>query len=81
MFSLRLAGVSFALTFAVACGSDYSATPTTPSPAPAPAPGGATSAIAIQVGAEALADRAYAPAEQIVAPGTTITWTNNDSII
>jgi plastocyanin len=80
MFSLRLAGVSFALMFAVACGSDYSAPPTTPSPAPAPAPGGATSAVAIQVGAEALADRAYAPAEQIVAPGTTITWTNNDSV-
>ena len=32
MFSLPLAGVSFALTTAVACGSDYSTPPTTRSP-------------------------------------------------
>jgi plastocyanin len=80
MFSLRLTGVSFVLMFAIACGSDSSTPPTTPSPAPAPAPGGATSAVAIQAGAEALADRAYAPAESFVAPGTTITWTNGDSV-
>jgi plastocyanin len=80
MLWLRLAGVSFALMCAVACGSDSSTPPTTPSPAPGPAPGGAASAVAIQAGAEALADRAYAPAELIVAPGTTITWTNSDSV-
>jgi plastocyanin len=79
MFSLRLAGVSVALMFVVACGSDYSTPPTTPSPAPL-APGGATSPVAIQVGAEVLAARAYAPAELVVAPGTTTTWTNNDSV-
>jgi plastocyanin len=82
MFSLRLAGVSLALMVAVACGSDYSTPPTTPSPtpAPAPAPGGTTSAVIIQAGAEALANRAYAPAELSVDLGTTITWTNNDSV-
>jgi plastocyanin len=82
MFSLRLAGVSFALMVAVACGSDSSTPPTTPSPtpAPAPAPGGTTSAVTIQAGAEALGNRAYAPAELTVDLGTTITWTNNDSV-
>ena len=81
MFSLRLTGVSFALIIAVACGSDYSAPPTTPSPTPAPAPtsGGPTSTVAIQAGAEALGNRAYAPAELNVAVGTSVTWTNNDS--
>lgn len=80
MFSLRLAGVSFALMIAVACGSDYSTPPTTPSPAPAPAPpGGAASAVTIQARAEALGNRAYAPAELDVAVGTSLTWTNNDS--
>jgi plastocyanin len=84
MFPSRLAGVSFALIFAVACGSDYSPSPTTPSPTtpsptPAPAPGGVTSPVSIQAGAESLADRAYAPAELNVAVGTTITWTNDDT--
>lgn len=81
MFSLRLAGVSFALMFAVACGNDYSTPPATPSPtpAPSPAPGGTTSAIAIQAGAEALGSRAYAPPELNIAVGTSVTWTNNDS--
>jgi plastocyanin len=79
MFSLRLAGVSFALLLAVACGSDDSAPPTTPSPIAAPTSGGATSAVTIQPGAEALGNRAYAPAELNVAVGTIVTWTNSDS--
>lgn len=81
MFPLRLAGVSFALMLAVACGSDYSTPPSTPSPtpAPAPAPGGPTSTVSIQPGAEALGNRAYAPADLNVAVGTSVTWTNNDS--
>jgi plastocyanin len=81
MFSLRLAGVSFALMVAVACGSDYSTPPTTPSPTPTPAPTpSGTSAVSVQAGAEALGNRAYAPAELTVDLGTTITWTNNDSV-
>jgi plastocyanin len=80
MFSLRLAGVSFALMFAVACGNDNSTPPTIPSPTPTPAPGGATSAVTIQAGAEALGNRACAPAELTVDLGTTIAWTNNDSV-
>jgi plastocyanin len=81
MFSLRLTGVSFVLIIAVACGTDYSTPPTTPSPTPAPGPtpGGPISAVAIQAGAEALGNRAYAPAELNVAVGTGVTWTNNDS--
>lgn len=83
MISLRLAGVSLALIVAAACGSDYSTPPTapspTPAPAPAPTPGGAASAVTIQAGAEALGNRAYAPADLNVAVGTTVTWTNDDS--
>lgn len=81
MFSSRLAGVSLALIVAVGCGSDYSPPPTSPSPSPspAPAPGGTAASVSIQAGAEALANRAYAPAELDVAVGTTVTWSNDDS--
>ena len=51
----------------------------TPAPAPAPAPA-PTAAIAIPVGAQSLGNRAFIPAELRVAPGTTVTWTNTDSI-
>ena len=80
MFSLRFAGVCFALLFTIACGSDYSAPPTTPSaPSPTPAPGEQTESVSIPVGAESLGNRAYIPNELNVATGTTVTWTNTDS--
>ena len=80
MFSLRLAGVSFAMFVCSPCGSSYSSPPTTPSPTPAPPPGGAASAITIQVGASALGSRAYSPPDLSVAVGTVVTWTNSDSV-
>jgi len=80
MFSLRLALVSAALMFAIACGG-YSAPSTAPSPmpSPTPSPGVPSSSVVIPVGAESLGNRAYMPAELNVAVGTTVTWMNTDS--
>jgi plastocyanin len=36
--------------------------------------------VAIPAGAEFLGNRAYAPDEVTVAVGTTVTWTNTDSV-
>jgi plastocyanin len=86
MLSLRLAVVSTILVFAIACGSGSSTpspspTPTpTPTPSPTPAPGGASSSVTIPVGAESLGDRAYTPDDLNVTVGTTVTWTNTDSV-
>src|SRR5262245_30716403 len=68
---------------AIACGSGYSSPSTpTPSPAPTPAPtqGGPSSAITIPMGAQVLGNRAFNPADLEVAVGTTVTWTNTDSV-
>ncbi|MGE0815500.1 MAG: plastocyanin/azurin family copper-binding protein [Vicinamibacterales bacterium] len=79
MRSLHLAAVSVAVLLA-ACGTDYSAAPTAPSSAPDPTSGGPTSAIAILQGAESLGSRAFAPPDLTVDAGTTIAWTNDDSV-
>ena len=82
MLSLRLVVALLVLMAAAACGDSSSPPPTapspTPSPAPAPAPGGQTSSVTIPVGAAALGDRAFVPAELNVAVGTRVTWTNAD---
>jgi plastocyanin len=80
MSSLRLTVVSAILMFAAACGSDYSSPPASPSPTPSPTPGGPSSSVAIPAGAESLGNRAYMPDELDVAVGTTVTWTNTDSV-
>ena len=82
MLSLRLTVVSAVLMSAIACGGDYSPPPAGPSPAPAPSPtpAGPSSSVTIPVGAEALGNRAYAPDPLNVAVGTTVTWTNTDSV-
>jgi plastocyanin len=36
--------------------------------------------VTIQRGAETLGNRAYAPDDLTVATGTTVTWTNTDSV-
>jgi len=85
---LRLATVSIFLVFTIACGGGYSSPSTTPSPVPAPAPalspspapGGSSSSVAIPVGASTLGNRAFTPDDLDVAAGTTVTWTNTDSI-
>lgn len=57
-----------------ACGS--SSSPSSPSPAPS---GGANS-VSVPVNASTLGSSAYAPNPITVTSGTTVTWTNNDSI-
>lgn len=82
MLSLRLSVVSTILVFAAACGGYSSPAPISPSPTPSPtpAPGAPSSAVVIPVGAQALGNRAFMPGELSITTGTTVTWTNNDSI-
>jgi plastocyanin len=80
MFTLRLAVVSTAVALSIACGGSYSSSPASPSPSPSPSPGGASTAVTIQRGAETLGNRAFAPDDLTVATGTTVTWTNTDSV-
>ena len=82
MVSFRLAIISAVLLVAIGCGNGYSTPSTAPSPVSSPTPpaGGASSAIAIPVGASLLGNRAYAPDDVTVAVGTTVTWTNTDSV-
>lgn len=88
MVTLRLAAASLVLMTAVACGDSYSSpspAPTpmpapSPTPAPSPAPVGTTSSVSIPMGASTLGNRAFSPAELTIAVGTTVTWTNTDSV-
>src|SRR5262245_1869808 len=80
MLSLRLAVISAVLMSAIACGGDSSSAPNAPSPTPSPTPGGPSSSVSIPVGASTLGKAAYAPDEVSVAVGTTVTWTNTDSV-
>lgn len=81
MFSTRLALIAAVSMLAVACGSDYSSPSTpAPTPVPVPAPGGASTAVSIPVGAEVLGNRAFSPGNLEVDAGTTVTWTNTDSV-
>jgi plastocyanin len=61
------------------CGSSSSPSPA-PSTTPPPAATGASAAVSIPSGARTLTTTAFAPNPLIVAVGTTVTWTNNDSI-
>jgi plastocyanin len=82
MLSKRFALVVLALIVTAACGG-YSSSPSTapsPSPTPSPSPGGSSSSVAIPVGAESLGNRAFSPDELNVSVGTTVTWTNGDSV-
>ena len=76
MLSVRLVVVSIVLTLAIACGGDYSS----PATAPSPTPAGPVASVVIPAGAEVLGKTAYAPDEVDVAPGTTVTWMNTDSV-
>jgi plastocyanin len=82
MLSLRLLVVAAILMFAIACGDTSSPSSPSPSPTPSPAPtgGGSSSAVTIPVGAASLGNRAFMPDALNVAVGTTVTWTNTDSI-
>ena len=82
MSTFRLAVVSIVLALSIACGSSYSPSPASPSPSPSPSPPaeGASTSVTIPTGAESLGNRAYAPDDLSVAAGTTVTWTNTDSV-
>jgi plastocyanin len=65
----------------IGCGSDSNPAPT-PSPAPNPAPGPAPSpgTVSIVSGASSLGDRSYNPNPLTISTGTTVTWTNSDTV-
>jgi plastocyanin len=66
------------LGMTMACGSSYSS-PSPSAPTPPPTTGTGTGVTIVQ-GASSLSANAYAPNPLTVAPGTTITWTNNDRV-
>jgi plastocyanin len=81
MLALRLSAVTAILIVAIACGSNYSSSSPSPStPSPAPTPGGPSASVAIAVGGATLGNRAFTPDDLSVAVGTTVIWTNSDSI-
>jgi plastocyanin len=82
MLSIRLVALSVVLAFAVACGGGYSSPSPSPSPltSPTPTAGGSSSLVAIPTGASSLGNRAFSPDDLAVAAGTTVTWTNTDSV-
>jgi plastocyanin len=86
MFFIRLALITATIVLAAACGSDNPAPPAAPSqpssPAPPPPPpaGQATASVSIPTNAATLGNRAFAPPELDVAAGTTVTWTNTDTV-
>ena len=80
MSSLRVALVAGAIASLAACSPNYSSTPS-PAPAPtAPAANGSSSTVQIPSGASALGSQAFPPNPLTVDAGTTVTWTNADSI-
>jgi plastocyanin len=75
MHLFRLAAAATILMFVAAC---HSSSPTAP-----PAPPGMTgdgTPVTIPSGASTLGDRAFNPDTLDVPAGTTITWTNGDSV-
>jgi plastocyanin len=79
MSSIRICLVSMMLMFTIACGSG-SSSPSSPSPDPSPTPSGPASSVSIPMGAAALTNTAFSPDLADVAVGTTVTWTNTDSV-
>ena len=77
MTLLRLTLASIVLMFAAACGSE---SPAAPTPAPSPAPSGPSSSVSIPAGASTLTTTAFSPDVADIQAGTTITWTNRDSV-
>jgi plastocyanin len=78
MRKLRLAVLSGALAVIGACGGG-SSTPA-PSPSPTPTPTTTTANVSIPVGARTAGSAAYMPNPVMITAGSTVTWTNNDTI-
>jgi plastocyanin len=79
MSSIRVSVASVLVMATVACGGGYSS-PSAPTPAPSPATSGASASVSIPIGAAALTTTAFSPDVADLAVGTTVTWTNNDSV-
>lgn len=82
LMSSRLVLVSVIALLASACGG-YSSPAPSPVPSPGPSPGPTSdpaTSITIPRGAEILGTRAFNPDDLSVTAGTTVTWTNTDSI-
>jgi plastocyanin len=86
MFFVRLALITASIALFAACDSNNPVPPAAPSPSPspapspAPAPGQTVAAVSIPTNAATLGNRAFAPAELNVTAGTTVTWTNTDTV-
>jgi plastocyanin len=77
MRSLRLAILASSLALAAACNGYSTAEP---SPTPPPTTNGPSTPVTIPMNAETLGNRAFSPDEVSVDAGTTIIWTNTDSV-
>ena len=76
MRSLRLSLLMIGSSLLVACGGYSSPNPNTPSPAPATG----TTPVSIPMNARTLGASAFNPSPLMVGVGTTVRWTNNDTI-
>ncbi|HWT46058.1 MAG TPA: hypothetical protein VN085_08825, partial [Vicinamibacterales bacterium] len=75
--NLRFALASIVLLAVAACGSGYSgSTPTSPSTGGTNTQG---TPVSIVSGASVKTNTAFAPSPVVIAPGGTVTWTNNDN--
>jgi plastocyanin len=72
---LSLAIVAVALVVAAGCGNSAGASPTASSPGTAPGTGSGTGGTDITI-----QNFAFTPQTITVKPGTTVTWTNKDSV-
>ena len=76
MTSLRLSLLAIVSVLMAACGGYSSPSPMTPSPAPATS----NTPVSIPVNARTLGTGAFNPNPLTVPVGTTVRWTNNDTI-
>ena len=81
MFSVRVGFVAVISMFAIACnGSSSSSSPMPVAPSPTAPSSGSPTIVAIPTGAAMLGSNAFNPNPVTVAAGSTVTWTNTDSI-
>ncbi len=82
MHSIRLAILATTLSaglLAIGCG-DSSSSPATPTPNPSPTPAGSATSVSIPQNASGLTLTAFNPNPITVSVGTTVRWTNTDSV-
>ena len=79
---VRMATLIASALVTVACGGGSPSTPSPPSTTPPPAGGGTsgpTATIAIPAG-DGYGNSSFAPGTLTVTPGTTVTWSNRDTV-